>query len=461
MTTLTPPRPRRPLRCVAAVLPLLLAACTSAPPPQAPALAAPPSPVMPAHPAPKGDAEAQPQPEVTKTPLLEEGISFDGPFRRGEAGALGLDVAALRKIVDEAERTRSDSLIVIKDGAVVVDRSFGKTRGPIETMSATKSVVSLAIGILLAEKRIASIDLPISTWYPDWKAGLKAKVTLRHVLTHTSGLAHGKGAGEMNKQADRSKYVRAAAVTEEPGQKFSYNNEAVQLLAGIIRSAAGEPLDTYVARKLFAPLGITEWQWAKDKASNVQAFYGLALSGRDLAKLGLLMMQKGSWNGQVLVPAAWIEESTRVAVLGTGHGYLWWVRFETATLTTTPEKIAELREKGFGAADKLSPLVGRPFPGRSAGYWMEVGSLLLDAERRELHRLFSAGTTPFVETAGAPMGFAADGWLGQQLIVLPERGVVAVRQHREPTTEQANDDYNTKYGFFELASRLAQAVPRR
>jgi CubicO group peptidase (beta-lactamase class C family) len=409
---------------------------------------------------PASAAAAAPKPASAPAPaLFEDGLAFDGEWRKGDAAALGLDVAMLGAIVEEAARTRSDALLVMKDGQVVVERTFGKPRGPIETMSATKSVVSIAIGMLVADGKIASVDAPLSSFYPDWKTGRKAKVTLRHVLTHTSGLEHRQGARVLTQQADRSKFVRAAEVTEEPGARFSYSNEAVQLLAGVVKSAAGEPLDAYLAKRLFTPLGITEWRWDKDKAGNVQTFYGLALGARDLARIGRLMLQNGAWNGKQLVPAEWVEQSTTMAVPGSGHGFLWWVRFEDGTSTVAAERLADLVGRGFGAAQRLEPLVGHPLPARPAAVWMEIGARLDAAQRRQLDALLAAGApSPAVDRPGSVMGYAADGWLGQQLIVLPSRGMVAVRQMREPTAEQANEEYNRKYGFFDLVKRLGRAA---
>ena len=102
--------------------------------------------------------------------------------------AAGLDPAALRKLVERAKATSSDALVVVKDGRLVLDEDFGTFVGPIETMSATKSVVSLAVGLLLDEGRLKSVDQRVSDFYPEWKQGPKGQVTLRQLLDHTSGL---------------------------------------------------------------------------------------------------------------------------------------------------------------------------------------------------------------------------------------------------------------------------------
>src|SRR5262245_13147355 len=305
--------------------------------------------------------------------LVDPDVTFDGTFERGDARALHLDESVLAEIVDEAERTRSDSLLVLRDGKVVVERYFGKPRGPIEIMSVTKSVVSIAIGMLIAEGKIRSIDEPLSTWFADWRSGRKAAVTLKHVLTQTSGLEHRAGANVLSQQADRLKFARASAIVEEPGKRFSYNNEATELLAGVVMAAAGKPLDAYVAERLFAPLEIRDWSWAKDRANNVQAYYGLALSARDLAKVGTLMLAGGTWRGARVLSPEWVTASTTEQVPASGYGYLWWIRRGQGQLVTTADRLAELEGRGFRAASKLRPLIDRPPVWSAEAYWMEVG----------------------------------------------------------------------------------------
>lgn len=240
-----------------------------------------------------------------------------------EPEAVGLDPAAVRELVREATRSRSDTLLVIKDGKLVVERYFLDERGPIETMSVTKSIVSLAIGKLLAQGKIASLDAPMHTWLPEWKRDGRVKVTLRHILTHTSGIEHARADGKMTRQADRTGYARKRPLVDPPGQRFSYNNEAAQLLGEVVRQSAGVPLDLYMERELFRPLGIRELRWARDPAGNVQSYTGLALSARDLARLGLLMLD----GGQRLLPKDWIQQSTAPGLPAFPQmGLLWWRR---------------------------------------------------------------------------------------------------------------------------------------
>jgi CubicO group peptidase (beta-lactamase class C family) len=254
---------------------------------------------------------------------------LDEPFLpRGEPAALGLRAPALEALVHEAERSQSDALLVIRRGRIAVERYFRGDAGPLELMSVTKSVVALGIGFLVGEGRIRSIDQPLSTWFPEWVEGPRAAVTLRHVLTHTSGLEHGASAAAMCAHADRLEYARQRPLVEEPGRRFDYSNEATQLLAGVVRASAGQPLDSYLRDRLFTPVGIRDWRWEKDPAGNVQAFAGLALTARDLARIGLLMLAEGAWGDTVVLSPTWISHCTSPALPASApfYGLLWYLR---------------------------------------------------------------------------------------------------------------------------------------
>jgi len=404
-----------------------------------------------------------PAPVTTKTTLASPSrIDDELPASAWPAttpAAAGLDPHVIDGLVREAEATGSDALLVVVDGHTVVERYFGEPRTPIETMSVTKSIVALAIGMLIADGRIASLDAPLSTWLPEWRKGRKAKVTLRHVLTHTSGLAHRAGAGVLNQQSDRTAYARKSAIVDEPGDVFSYNNEAVQLLDAVVRGAAGTSLHRYLEQRLFAPLGITEWSWEGDPAGNVQAFYGLALHARDLAKIGTLMLDRGKLGERVLVPETFVTQATTEQVPRSGCGWLWWIRRAATTFALRTSDVETLVHHGVAPAGALDALVGQRHAS-AAALWLALGERTDEAGRTALVRLAAAGMQPFESQPGEPLGFAADGWLGQQLVVIPDHRLVAVRQHRAPTDVAPDEDYNAAHGFFGLVRWLDLAIVR-
>jgi CubicO group peptidase (beta-lactamase class C family) len=443
---------------------LFLACAGEIPPPEAAQPKAcdtggPAAPISAAEPGPPGDAPLVVTPKSApktlkpaQSVLYEPGVTEAGFYPRGDAVAQGIDGEALDKLLAEAELTKSDALIVIKDEKTIVERYFGKKRGPIETMSVTKSFTAIAIVLLLEEGKIASLEAPLSTWYPEFKTGEKAKVTLRYVLTQTSGLDHDERAGKLNAQKDRLQFARQKAVKFEPGSEFSYNNEATQLLSGVIARAAGKPVDQYLNEKLFVPLGIKVWQWDKDRSGNVQTFYGLALNARDFAKIGVLLLNEGKLGDKQLIPKARVASLIEPSAKNPFYGLLWWLRYDKVWRVLDDKKLAAL---GFGASHKLGPLAGKKLES-DAAFWMEAGALLSTPEREALALASKNKDAPLESKPGNLVGFYGDGWLGQRLGVWPKQRLVVVRQHR---STRGDDAENKSAGFkslLELSEKLVR-----
>jgi CubicO group peptidase (beta-lactamase class C family) len=398
----------------------------------------------------------------TPSPPLE---LFDGPSRsgdwapRGTPEEAGADRASLEKLVAACQTTDTHALIVIANGHTVVERQFGHDPTPTELMSVTKGVVGLAIGKLVTEGKIRSVDEPLSAFFPEWKKGDKAKVTLRHVLTHTSGLAHKPAAGELTKQKDRLAYVRALPIESPPGKTFSYNNEATQLLAGVVKAASGRPLDEYVSAEILDPLGITRRSWARDATGTPAASWGLSIEAADLAKIGAMLLARGKWGDRRILAESWIDDMAKpVRDDVNWHGLLAWLRYDGPYRVQTPERRKVYADLGFTASADLAPLDGRRFE-TFAAYWLEAGALLDAAERASFASLVRDDRLPVELTKATYAGFDFNGWLGQYLVVLPSRGIVAVRQRPEPPGggDDADNKKNGLHDFVRLV--MASAKP--
>jgi CubicO group peptidase (beta-lactamase class C family) len=295
----------------------------------------------------------------------------------GNAVAEGIDLAALDKLTKRARKTHSNALIVVKNGKVIRKWYIGHKLRPIVTRSITKSITSLAIGCLIDDGKIKSLDQPISDFFPELNQGMKKNITLKHILANTSGI----DASEVYNDPDLIKVALAADVKSEPGTEFVYNNKAVSLLAGIVKITSGNPADQYISERILSPLGITDASWERDKAKNPLVMGGLLLHAMDLAKIGQLVLNGGTWHGKRIVSKEWISKSTNPGVSATPwYGLLWWI-----------------------------------LPGEfSSG---------------------AAGTRP-------PIGFRAEGYMGQNLIVLPKHQLIVVRQI-------SKENYTSKSDYFE------------
>lgn len=367
---------------------------------------------------------------------------LDAPPRDSEfpqAAAGGLRQEGVAALIEGAEASQTDALLIVEEGKVVVERYCRQFREPIQTRSITKVFTGMAIGLLVSEGRIASLDMPISTWFPEWNDGLRAQVKLRHLLEHTSGIEHDVGDPVLAKQQDSVQWVRAHTVKTTPGEVWSYNNDAVQLLAGIVHQVTGETLESFVARRILQPLGIAQWTWSRDPAGETFAHAGLALTARDLARVGQTMLDRGAWKGMRIVPQSWLDQSTKQKGVGESHYGLLWEIFSRTQVVVRPASLARVSGGAFDAVATLGPLVGRPFV-NEPDFWLEAGPLLSKDERRLLATKAAAKTFPF-DFERTEIGFGHSGSFGQFLVVIPSARVIAIRLLREPKGKPAPYDF--------------------
>jgi CubicO group peptidase (beta-lactamase class C family) len=206
--------------------------------------------------------------------------------------------------------------------------------------SASKSVLSLAMGIAIDRGLIPGVNEPIFNFFPelsDLRSPEKDRIQLVHALTMSMGLKWVEATpatGDYNNDEARMRiawnpcrYVLGLPVTAPAGQEFFYNTGSLALLSAILRKATGGPFDEFVRVNLFEPLGITRVAWDR-YWGEADAGGGLHLRPRDMAKIGQLVLSGGRWQGRQIVSKAWIEDSTALkfkATDGQSYGYLWWL----------------------------------------------------------------------------------------------------------------------------------------
>ena len=361
----------------------------------------------------------------------------DGGSDASEPSSRPLDRGALERLVADARATETDDLVVIKDGELVGDWNFSGRRRPIQTMSITKSVLSLLAGTLIDRGKLR-LDQPVHEFYREWQNGDKAKITVLHLLSHNSGLEESKTSRPIYASKNFVDFSLRSKRVYEPGTHYEYSNRAANLLSGVIAKAAGMPTDRYAAQVLFRPLGIRNYEWQKDRAGNVQGMAGLKLLGRDLAKIGELVLARGSWQGQRIVSEEWIVQSTLtpVALQPTNKrlALLWWLIPEYSRVIIDQSVLSAWRGAGTDEAfiTKVAPLTGRTFTSVPAfvqalrdlfgdDKLVEWGAHTYDRDLPDAHFEF-----------GPVVGTYAAGTLGQYLVIVPSDRLIAVRLRRSP-----------------------------
>ncbi len=237
----------------------------------------------------------------------------------------------------------SAGFIVIKNKEIIHEsyyNGFSKEM-PTNSFSAAKSVVSLLIGVAIDEGKIDSVDQPVSDFLPSFKEGDKTKITIRHLLTMSSGLSwseSGKNPYSNNAEAyygqHLSSLILSQTVVEEPGKIFDYKSGDTQLLTYVLEAATGETLTDYFNAKIWSHLN-SEYKgyWNLDKeGGDEKGFCCLYLTTRDFARLAQLIIQKGVWNGKRLIPEEYINKAIFPAKellekdgeVNNRYGWQWW-----------------------------------------------------------------------------------------------------------------------------------------
>jgi CubicO group peptidase (beta-lactamase class C family) len=208
--------------------------------------------------------------------------------------------------------------------------------------SVSKTVTSATIGIAMARGDFkAPLSTPVLNYFDVSKVknvdARKRRMTLRDLLTMTSGLDWNEDvpyddtnnpSDLMEATDDWVQFVIDRPMKDEPGKVFAYSSGATELLAHIFKRETGADIERYAHTHLFGPLGIRNYHWKRTPLGVVDTEGGLYLSTPDLAKIGLLYLNGGRWNGQQLMTSDWVNESLTPRIdAGEGfqYGYQWWL----------------------------------------------------------------------------------------------------------------------------------------
>lgn len=230
----------------------------------------------------------------------------------------------------------------------------------VHVMSVTKSVMALLIGIAIDKGQIKSVNEKVLDYFPDYKVKRGEKtiyeVTIKHLLTMRAPY---KGKGDPWSKVCSSENWTYASLDFLGGRKgltdeFNYSSVCLHVLSGILYKATSMKTVDYANENLFEPLGIKKHKtyyaktaeehkeftiskqpkenvWFSDPQGLGTPGYGLCFSAEDMAKLGLLCLNKGRHNGKQIISEAWIDEMTRARTVesrhfrGMDYGYLWWI----------------------------------------------------------------------------------------------------------------------------------------
>ncbi|MCP4327853.1 MAG: serine hydrolase [Alphaproteobacteria bacterium] len=269
--------------------------------------------------------------------LPDVGEKLDDAVRTNEFANLHAVVVArggklvLERYYEGADERRGDALGIVKFGPEVKH----------DLRSVTKSIVDLLYGIALADGRVADLDQSLVDQFPayeDLAADPKRRrMTVLHALSMTLGTEWDEDLPYSNPRnsetamdlaTDRYRYVLERPFVAEPGSQWNYNGGATALLAHLISRGTGRPLLDFARERLFEPLGIADVEWLAGSDGEPIAASGLRMRPRDLAKIGQLVLDRGTWGESRLVPSEWLDQSFTPRVHAADdldYGYHWWL----------------------------------------------------------------------------------------------------------------------------------------
>jgi CubicO group peptidase (beta-lactamase class C family) len=219
--------------------------------------------------------------------------------------ALGWHTAELQELLGYLGQHKTTAVVLLYKGRILAEQYWQgwDPHTTAKVFSVSKSVIAFLVGRAQAQG-LLDIDEYVTTYLEeDWSYALKifeSKVTVRHLLTMTSGLN------------------LLLTFDGQAGTVWKYNTKAFKKLIAVLEAVTGVGIDEYTATMLYAPTGMRDTSWQQDK---------LSCSARDMARFGLMVLAGGQWDGQVLLEdpdyfAAMLDSSQE---LNAAYGYLWWL----------------------------------------------------------------------------------------------------------------------------------------
>ena len=250
-----------------------------------------------------------------------------------------------KTISEQIEEYNPVAFLVIQDEKIKYEEYWDgySEKSLSNSFSAAKSVVGLMIGIALDEGTIKSLDQPVGDFIPEYSQGSRNELTIRQVLTMSSGLNWEEKYTTPFSTTARAYYGSNIAdlvidleVVEKPGVYFEYLSGNTQILAMVVESATGKRISEYASEKIWKQIGAQQNAlWCLDSKDGMEkAYCCFNTNARDFARFGQLVLNNGKWNDKVIISQEYISEATtpKEYLLDKRdnkpvdyYGYQWWI----------------------------------------------------------------------------------------------------------------------------------------
>ncbi len=234
--------------------------------------------------------------------------------------------------------------LILQDGKIRLERyALGHSESNLwSSLSVAKSVTSTLVGAAIKDGYIKSVDDYVTDYIPDLKGSAYDSVTIRHLLTMTTGVRWNENYTDPDSDIAKFdkdpiepgmnatvSYMRRLPAEAEPGTKWVYSTGETHLLGVLVSSATHQTLSHYLSSKIWIPYGMEQTAtWRLDRTGQEMAGCCLQMRLRDFARFGQFVLEDGRINGKSIVPDGWFDTATQIQVPlwpGAGYGYGWWI----------------------------------------------------------------------------------------------------------------------------------------
>ena len=233
----------------------------------------------------------------------------------------GVSSQGIIDFLDAAAKSRHEfhSFMFLRHGKVIAEGWWNPYKPELRhtLYSTSKSFTATAVGFAVSEKRLSVNDKVISFFpneLPDTVSPFLSNLKVRDLLCMSAGQDPDPTFKTVVNDSNWVKSFLAVPVVNDPGTKFLYNSLATYVLSAIVQKVTGEKVIDFLKPRLFEPLAIDGMDWEVDPRGINTGGWGLRLKTEDMTKFGQLFLQKGKWNGNQVLPAAWIEEATTTKI---------------------------------------------------------------------------------------------------------------------------------------------------
>lgn len=272
-----------------------------------------------------------------ENPTFEDPVDDSAWWTFSEPADQGMDAEKLDQAVAELEgRPIFWSFLVLRHGVIVAEEYFnGAEAGHSNNVhSASKSLLGILTGVAIQEGYLEGIDQPVAELLPDHFASLddpaKESITVGQLLAMTAGFEWTEDGTEyqIQNQPDWVQAILELPLADTPGETFNYSTGNTHVLGAALAEATGMSTCQYAHDALLGPMGMVAEHWGRDPQGYFSGGCNVYLTPRELARFGLLVGGGGEWEGQQLVPSAWVDDAIAAqadAGEGYSYGYLFWL----------------------------------------------------------------------------------------------------------------------------------------